>query len=118
MPSKSDAALLHIRDNIVFARQWSAGMSLADFSEDRIIFYAVTRCLEIISEAARRLSPEILKRHPEMPWRTIMDAGDYYRHAYDGVEERIVFTTVKESLPALAAVIEEEIARAERLNSR
>jgi uncharacterized protein with HEPN domain len=88
-------------------------MSLADFSENRMVFYAVTRCLEIISEAARRLSSDILKRHPALPWRLIMDAGNYYRHAYEGVEERLVFTTVRESLPELATVVDQEISRAE-----
>jgi uncharacterized protein with HEPN domain len=112
MPSRSpDAALLHIRDNIVFARTIVEGLSYEAFEHDRLKFYAVTRCLEIVSEAVRRLSPEILERHPGVPWRVIMDAGNFYRHSYDGVHERIVFATVHESLPELLLVVESEIPR-------
>ncbi|MDQ2860838.1 MAG: DUF86 domain-containing protein [Pseudomonadota bacterium] len=78
--------------------------------EDRLVFYAVTRCLEIISEATRRLPIELRRRHPGIPWRDIGDAGNVNRHAYDGVQERIVLETVRGSLPGLEVVIDEEIA--------
>lgn len=111
MPSRPHrAALLHVRDNIVFARTIVGSLTYENFEHDRIRFYAATRCLEIISEAVRRLDPAMLERHPGVPWRVIRDAGNFYRHNYDGVHERIVFTTVHESLPELLIVVESEIA--------
>jgi len=77
---------------------------------DRQTFYAVTPCLEIISEAARRLSPALRARHPELPWRSIMGAGNVYRHDYDNVVEELVWRTVQQSLAPLMAVVETEIA--------
>jgi uncharacterized protein with HEPN domain len=44
--------------------------------------YALTRCLEIISEASRRLSDEQKARHPEIAWREMAGAGNMYRHDY------------------------------------
>jgi uncharacterized protein with HEPN domain len=70
----------------------------------------VTRALEIISEAVRRLPAELRDRHPELP-RAIMGVGNVYRHNYDTVAEEYVWRTVHESLPALLAVIEAEIGR-------
>lgn len=113
MPSKSTAALLDIRDNIIFAREIVGDMTVEQFAEDRMRFYAATRCLEIISEAARRISTGVTDRHPHIAWRSIMDAGNVYRHVYHGVEERIVYTTVQDALPALQAVVEAEIAAEE-----
>lgn len=111
MPSERVAkALLDIKDNIVLARGWTAEISPAAFGEERIVFYAVTRCLEIISEASRRLPADLRHRHPHIPWRDIGDAGNVYRHAYDGVQERIVLETVRGALPHLEAAIDEEIA--------
>lgn len=104
-------ALLTIKDNIVLARTWAGSMSFLSFAEERQTFYAVTRCLEIISEASRRLPDALLERHPSMPWRDIADAGNAYRHAYDGVQERIVLATVQGSLPELERVVDEELAR-------
>jgi uncharacterized protein with HEPN domain len=102
-------ALLDIRDNILLAQQWSADMTLGAFTEDRPRFYAVTRCLEIISEASRRLPAELAQRHPHIAWRDIRNAGNIYRHDYDGVQERIVLETVRMSLPELLEAIEAEL---------
>lgn len=112
MPSNATTlALLDIRDHVYFAREFVAGFSEETFAADRKTFYAVTRCLEIISEASRRLSPELRERHPELPWRAIMGVGNIYRHNYDNVEESFVWRTVHQSLAPLLAAIEAEISR-------
>jgi uncharacterized protein with HEPN domain len=111
LSDRARKALLDIRDNILFAQQWSAGLSLDEFIADRARFYAVTRCLEIISEASRRLPEDVAQRHPHIAWRDIRDAGNIYRHDYDGVQERIVMATVRRSLPELLEAIEKELGR-------
>jgi uncharacterized protein with HEPN domain len=82
----------------------------ADIEADLLRFYAVTRCLEIISEASRRLPPAIRDRHPELPWRAIMGVGNVYRHDYDNVDESYVWRTVQHHLSPLMTVVEAEIA--------
>ena len=112
MPSRPPLhALIDIRDNARLAQQWTAAHTRESFRADRRIFYAVTRCLEIVSEASRRLPQEMRDRHPQQPWRAIMDVGNVYRHAYDNVEEDVVWRTVRQRLPELLAAIEEEIAQ-------
>ena len=73
-------------------------------------FYAITRCLEIISEASRRLSPEMKARHPEIPRRKVSGSGNIYRHEYEDVAHRLVWGTVHESLPALRVMAKTELA--------
>ena len=102
---------MDIRDNAILAQDFVAGSSLDAFKSDRRTFYAVTRCLEIVSEAARRLSQDIRDRHPELPWRAIMGAGNIYRHDYDNVEEEFVWRTVALNLAPLLIVVEAELAR-------
>ncbi len=75
-------------------------------------FYAVTRALEIISEAARRLPDELRDRHPTLPWRAIMGAGNVYRHNYDNVIETYVSRALHDRLPKLVAVVLQEIENA------
>ena len=112
MPSKSPLhALLDIRDNARLAQQWTESQTLESFSDNLMIFYAVTRCLEIVSEASRRLPAALRDSHPELPWRAIMDVGNVYRHQYDNVLESAVWRTVRQDLPPLLAVVEDEIAR-------
>ena len=91
------------------SQEWSAGHSRDSFAADIQLVYAVTRCLEIVSEASRRLPQAMRDRHPELPWRAIMDVGNFYRHAYDNVSEDLVWRTVRERLPALVTAVEAEI---------
>jgi uncharacterized protein with HEPN domain len=60
---------------------------------------------------ARRLSPEMRARHPDLPWRAIMGVGNVYRHDYDNVAEDFVWRTVQHSLTPLLTVVENEIAQ-------
>jgi uncharacterized protein with HEPN domain len=80
LSEKNRLALTDIRENGRLAQEFIAGMTVEMLEADRRTFYALTRCLEIISEAARRLSPAVRERHPELPWRAIMGGGNIYRH--------------------------------------
>jgi|HubBroStandDraft_1064217.scaffolds.fasta_scaffold1100621_1 uncharacterized protein with HEPN domain len=59
-------ALHDIRDNIGLIRDFVSGLSFEAFCADRRTFYAVTRGIEIISEAARRLPAEMRERHSDL----------------------------------------------------
>ena len=84
-------------------------MTLEEFWDNRLRFYASTRALEIISEAARRLSEEFRARYPALPWRAIMGSGNVYRHNYDNVVADYVWGTIHERLPELLEVVCAEI---------
>ena len=111
MPSEDtqQAALLDIRDNIIFAQSLASGMPYEAFRDDRVIFYAATRCLEIISEASRRLGPDVKSRQAHIAWRKIAAAGNIYRHNYEDVQQRLVWSTIHDDLPSLLLAVEAEI---------
>ncbi len=111
LSNKARLALFDIRDNANWANEFVAGLSYEESMADRRALYAVTRALEIISEAARRLPQSLRDRHTELPWRAIMGAGNVYRHDYDNVAEEFVWRTLHESVPTLKAIVDEEIAR-------
>lgn len=115
MPSKSALyPLLSIRDNSRLAQKWLGEHTLQSFRDNVQLLYAVTRCLEIVSEASRRLPQELRDRHPHLPWRAIMDVGNVYRHEYDNVSEDLVWRTIHERLPVLLAVVETELGHFDR----
>jgi uncharacterized protein with HEPN domain len=48
--NRARLALFDIRDNAKLAQSFVAGLNFEEFKDDRRTFYAVTRCLEIVSE--------------------------------------------------------------------
>jgi len=74
-------------------------MTYETFQPDDLHLYAVTRCLEIISEASRRLPETLKSRHPSIPWREMAAAGNVYRHEYEDVAARTVWRTLTHDLP-------------------
>jgi uncharacterized protein with HEPN domain len=57
-------ALIHIRYHIDLIGSFVEGFDFSRFAADPRTFHAVTRCLEIISEASRRIPAEVKARHP------------------------------------------------------
>ena len=102
-------ALEDISDNIARAMPFVDGLDLDAFLADDKTFYAATRCLEIISEASRRLPSSFKERFPEIPWRQVAGSGNIYRHAYENIQERRIWATIHEALPALRAVVDAEL---------
>ena len=110
---QTDIALRDILHHIDLAESFTRGFDRDLFKSDVRTVYAVTRCLEIISEASRRLPDQLKTRHPTISWKQMAGAGNVYRHDYEDVVAHIVWDTVERSLPSLRIVVNEEIARYE-----
>jgi uncharacterized protein with HEPN domain len=107
MPSEKErGALGDMLRHIDLAERFAQGLDEQGLNNNLQALYAVIRSLEIISEASRRLSDELKARHPEIPWREMAAAGNFYRHNYEDVTPRRVVKTLREHLPALRAAID------------
>ncbi|MGH8245805.1 MAG: HepT-like ribonuclease domain-containing protein [Gammaproteobacteria bacterium] len=114
MPSKNPAQRLRdILDNIDAVETFIAGITFEKFVHDRKTVYAVTRALEIISEASRRLPDELKMRRPEVDWPAVIAAGNVYRHEYDRVDDALIWHTAQHDLVRLREVAQAELQRVE-----
>jgi uncharacterized protein with HEPN domain len=112
MSSKNPAQRLRdMVDNIDAIQEFTAKMDRDDFVADRKTLYAVVRALEIISEATRRLPAELKERHPDVDWVAVAAAGNVYRHEYEGVDENLIWHTVRHDLADLRTVAVVELER-------
>jgi uncharacterized protein with HEPN domain len=114
---RSDAALGALRDiafQIELAQRFVSGIEYEAFHGDLRTVYAVTRCLEIISEASRRLPDDLKDRHKSIAWKDMAGAGNIYRHGYEDVAAQQVWNTVRIDLPPLRMVIDLELLRMEQ----
>ena len=91
------------------AQDFVQGLTFEALAADRRTLYAVIRCLEIVSEASRRVDAATVDRHPHVPWRQMADAGNVYRHRYDNISARLVWQTVLDCLPDVIAVCQAEL---------
>ena len=107
--SSTERWLIDIRHNIVLAQSFIEGVSYEAFCESQLVFYGLTRCLEIVSEASRRLPEDLKSRHANIPWAEMAGAGNVYRHDYEDVQHRLVWGTAKTRLPELLATVEWEL---------
>lgn len=62
---------------------------------------AVIRQLEIVGEATKRLSPELVSKHPQVPWRRIAGLRDVLIHNYMGVDIHAVWEITQKDVPVL-----------------
>jgi uncharacterized protein with HEPN domain len=109
---RSDAeqnALRDILHHIALAHSFIGQQTYESFRDDTMRIYAVTRCLEIISKASRRLTPALKARHPKIQWREMAGAGNIYRHDCEDVAARRVWDTTRLALPPLLAAVEREL---------
>ncbi len=109
-PRGSRRWLTDIDYHISKAETFVAGLTRDEFLRDDLRFYAVTRCLEIISEASRRLPEALKSRNSSIRWAAIASAGNVYRHEYERVAEDQVWFTLTQSLPALRKIVLSELA--------
>ena len=77
-----------IRHHIAMAEGFVAGIGYDTFKDDNLRLYAVTRCLEIVSEASRRLPDALKERHPAIQLKNMAAAVNIYRHDYEDVAAR------------------------------
>ena len=108
-PERQRRALQDIAEQIALATEFVGGRPSDAFVADIRSVYAVVRCLEIISEASRRLSDDLKARHALIPWSDIAAAGNIYRQEYQGVSSLRVWSTVETALPPLLRAVEQEL---------
>ncbi len=89
------------------ARQFTEGVGKNSFLSNRQLQYAVIRCLEVIGEAAKRLSNEIPRKHPNIPWSAMARMRDLLIHAYGKVDLDEVWNTVTQDIPVLITELEQ-----------
>ena len=80
-------------------------MDFTDFLADEKTVYAVIRCLEIIGEAARQTSSEVLSMYPQIPWPEVIGFRNQLIHNYRRINTQIVWDAVKSSVPELISAL-------------
>ena len=93
--------LRHMAEAAESALRFCQGRTRADLDTDDMLRFALTRAVEIIGEAANKVSNETRTQTPGIAWPAIVGMRNRLVHAYFDVDSEILWTTVSERLPSL-----------------
>ncbi|MHB8893944.1 MAG: HepT-like ribonuclease domain-containing protein [Candidatus Geothermincolia bacterium] len=100
--TKDDSIYLdHILESSTKIQHYTYELDEKQFNDDELVQDGVNRQLQIIGEAAKRLSDETRQKYPSVEWKDIAGMRDKLVHDYFGVDLAAVWDTVKEDLPVL-----------------
>ena len=98
--------LQHMLDHTTEAVELTQGKMRNDLDADRLLGLALIRLLEIIGEAANRVSADYRTSHPSIPWAQIISLRNRLIHGYDSVDMDILWEIVSKDLPSLIGRLE------------
>ena len=111
MPKKSiqltdDNRLKHMLDAALEAIVFAQGMDRAALGNNRLVILAVVKDIEIIGEAASKVSEARRNQYSQIPWRAIIDMRNHLIHGYFDVDVDQVWSTLVQDLPPLIAELQ------------
>jgi len=100
------ALLLDMMDSARAIVEMVSGMTYEAYAGDRRTRRAIEREVEIIGEAARKVSRAFQEAHPEVPWRRIVAQRHKLAHEYGEIEDEILWRVATVHIPELIALVE------------
>ena len=103
---RDDAWLLDMLLAAREAMEFASPLTFSEFEDDRLHQLAILKAVEIIGEAASRISEETKAKQPGIPWSEIIGMRNRLVHGYFAVRLDRVWQTVQDDLPPLIAQLE------------
>ena len=97
--------LRHMIEASESAIEFTNGRKRSDLDDDRMLLFAVVRAIEIVGEAANRMSAETRAALPSIPWHAIVGMRNRLIHAYFEVNNQMVWQTTTVEIPALLPIL-------------
>jgi len=102
--------LRHILDAIEAAQRFIQGRSRDDLDRDLMLLFALVRAIEIIGEAAAKVSDET-RAAIALPWPAIVGMRNRLIHAYFDIDKDVLWATAVQSLPRLGTALTDALDR-------
>ncbi len=107
LPHEDTIRLRHMLDAATEAGELVCGKARADLDQERILALALVRLLEVLGEAAGRVTKRSRAQYPEIPWRQIIALRNRLIHGYDSVDLDILWVILTDDLPPLISALDD-----------
>lgn len=87
------------------------GRPRSELSADRMLHLALLQLLQIMGEAATRLSETCRQSHPDIPWGEIIAMRNRLIHGYNNIDADILWKVITVDVPALVAALENAVKK-------
>lgn len=105
-----DTRLRHMLDATKQAQMFMQGRSREDLDTNPMLLLAVVKVIEIIGEAAAKVSPERQATMSQIPWPQMVSMRNRLTHAYFDIDTEVVWQTIVEDLPELIDLLENTLS--------
>jgi len=105
MPPDDLVRLRHMIDALESVGRMIAGRQRDDLDRDEMLRLALTRAIEVVGEAAARVTEAVRTQAAHIPWRQLTRMRNRLIHAYFDVDLDIVWTTATRDVPLLLGQI-------------
>ena len=110
LPESDRIRLRHMFEAAQQARTFALGRNRTELDSDRMLSFALVRAIEIIGEAASRVTESTRNEFPDLPWSAIVSMRHRLVHAYFDTDLDRVWDTLTEELPLLIEKLKEILA--------
>ncbi len=111
MQKSDEIRLRHMLEAAKEAIEFASGKSRDNLDSDRMLVLALVKEIEIIGEAATKISDKMRDEYPNVPWRDISGMRNRLVHAYFDVSLDVLWATVEQELPGLVQSLEEILGK-------
>lgn len=93
--------LRHIEEALEKILRHTKGKTFEQIYDDENLYDAIIRRFEVMGEASTKISQETREKYAELPWREMVGMRNRLIHNYFDVDSKILWDTIKNSLPDL-----------------
>ena len=103
---KDIGRIQHMHEMAVLHETEKDKLSIEAIIKDRVLFYGLSKMIEIIGEAAYMITKDYKQEHLELPWRQIEGMRHILVHGYFSISPEVLWDVIQNDIPVLRPILE------------